>query len=835
MRFIFLIFFLILSSSISAQSLIIETEKMSTGDANTPLSIIGNTSFYEIACISTDGIVYTYDGRRLKEWGVKKLSNIQFFDNIYISDSLLYVEIDNKFYQFEKNSNFPIKISKKTAKINTPFPWHHPYKNNSNSFSISQNTLSWTNNSLNINTSTHVNSSSQPITSAWGKPYFLINNALHSATPNPLSYDKDFLRQNNQTPQNSFNNHNLLSYVYKSSIYFPKYSQSILFPQDVSSPENIINILPLSAPINTKLLTFMIFSSNKAYLYKNNQWTSISHSITPDQATAFSIFNDQIIISTISDGIYTCPFSDNQSTSLTLLPHKLNRKLSEFNFINSLTINKTLYFFTKDNGAFSIEDNLLKIIKSPTSISAALAYLEDFYIISPKGELLTFDDSSKRISKRKNHIPSYNQSSFSVDDSNIFYTHSDSLFTYSVAKNKHTHSIPFKIPLENSFIKDKRLYSFVNQDRYATYPSLINHSKAPELHQAFITTSSDKTYQIYPNKSIINLTTDDYPLTFWAKATFLENPSSIEYKYSWNDSKVKQRPFQFNNDYELRTKLIGTAKASLSLKTGGVFEKFELAPISTKRVQEKADYTFLLYFAAGIIFLLLSAIFYSFLKNRRQKIKIKELQNQQLIMEMEQKALQMQMNPHFIFNSLNGVKGMIALGKTKNAKEYITKISGWMRNMLNDARKSKVLLFDEVKNLSLYLDIEKELRGDYFSYQVVNNTSDSSIHIPSMMIQPFIENAIIHAFDGKQNDAKIELTFNQKGRKIQVTIEDNGKGITSKKTSHKSVAMNLIKERLAIWNEKGNLYGVNVINKNEINPSTSGVRIELDLPIIDNK
>lgn len=835
MRIALISFFLLIGFFPFSQSLSIEKEKLSAGDESIDLQIIGNSSSYSIVCIARAGEVYTYDGRQLHRWGNQKLKNTEFFNSIYLKDSLLYAELENQFYSFTKDSDFPIKISRKQVKSETPFPWDYPFPSHENSFNISLNKLRWDNETLAISTSIPTYDTEHAITSLWGKPYFLINRKLHSATPSPLSYEKDALLISNQKPIKSFSTPHTLFNLYNNFINIPQFSQSIPLPQDIQSPKNILNILSTSPHRHPKNTSYpnptILHTKENLFIYHRKKWHTASHSLPQNTAIVTAIpNNDNILFITKKQGVYSYKLTNDITQANRLVPHKLNKKLSEYEYAGAFYLNNTLFFSTVENGIFSFDNNTLKIIKSPVKIKKCIPFENQALLISETGELLKFT-KDKKINKCFHHVPMIKPFALLADKNHVYYSKSDSLFTFNVAQKKVTNNIPFQILLNQAYVKKNKIHAFIQDDLYTTYPS-YKRNQAPKLTAAFAKTARNKTFRLYPaSKKAIELTTDDYPITFLAEASFLENPSSIEYKYSWNDPKVKQRLFSYTNEYSLSTKLIGTAQPTITLKSGNQFNAIKLTPIVTSRVQEQVDYSFILYIALSFIVLLLSIILFSLLRNLRQNKKIQKLEAHQKMMELEQKSLQMQMNPHFIFNSLNGVKGMIALGNTKNAKEYLTKISGWMRNMLNDSRSSQVLLVDEVKNLDLYLDIEQKLRGESFSYKIGNCVNDKSISIPSMMIQPFIENSIIHAFDGSQDNAQIALIFEQIGRKIQVTIEDNGKGMVEKKTSHKSVAMGLIKDRLKLWNENGNLYGVDVINKIKEEHGSSGVRVILRIPI----
>ncbi len=835
MRIIHLLIFILLWASPNAQTLTLEKEKLSAGDEKIDLQIIGNTSDYEIVCISTTGEVYTYNGRLFDKWSALPLKNTSFFESIYLSDTTLYVKIENNFFSFTRDKGFPIKVNAKEVKKKTPFSWEHPYPLYNNTFEIDRGNLLWNSAALSISTSIPIYNTKHLISSLWGKPYLLINNKLHSATPSPLSYEKDALFKNNQKPLKTFNTATSLHILYKSFIYIPQFSQSISLPQDILSYEKIKHILSPTLPhlnSNTHFSStpIIIHTDEHLYIHLQNEWMKAPLEIDSDIIITSVISQDEyLLFTTKSNGIFQYKIPINKSSENPIIPHKLNQKLSEFSYINSFYLNKTAYFCTEEKGIFSINNKTLNIYNSPVHISQIIPFTDRAVVISEAGEFLEFNKELK-FNKLLHHVPNTTKPDLLADGENIYYTYSDSLFTFNIKEKKITNSLAFQIMLKHAFYGKNRVNAFINNDLYSTHPK-YRRNQSPILQNAYLKTSKGSEYEIFSSNKNLKLTSEDYPLTFWAEASFLENPSSVEYQYSWNDPKVKQRPFSFDNNYVLHTKLIGIAQPTITLKSGNKQHDVQLAKLETTRIEADVDYSLIIYMGLGLIAILLSIILFGIYRNRRQKKRIQQLQDRQKMMELEQKSLQMQMNPHFIFNSLNGVKGMIALGNTKNAKEYLTKISGWMRNMLNDSRSSQVPLSEEVKNLDLYLDIEQKLRGGNFSYSIENKVGDNSISIPSMMIQPFIENAIVHAFDGSQKNAHIDLIFERKGRKIEVKIEDNGKGIHKKSSSHKSVAMSLIRDRLELWNDQGNLYGVDVINKTEEKDGETGVRINLRLPI----
>jgi two-component sensor histidine kinase len=197
-----------------------------------------------------------------------------------------------------------------------------------------------------------------------------------------------------------------------------------------------------------------------------------------------------------------------------------------------------------------------------------------------------------------------------------------------------------------------------------------------------------------------------------------------------------------------------------------------------------------------------------YLKINRQKEARKrlELEQKNHLLELEQRSLQLQMNPHFIFNSLNSIQGLIGRDD-KKAKRYVARLSRLMRNTLQHTRLKWIALEEEVEILSDYMEVEKQAKGLDFNYRFEQSGLDENIMIPPMMIQPIVENSIKHAFKNLDREGMIWIKMKYEGRQLCCIIEDNGSGLTSHtndKDNHLSIATLVINERLQIYRRDGN-------------------------------
>lgn len=203
-------------------------------------------------------------------------------------------------------------------------------------------------------------------------------------------------------------------------------------------------------------------------------------------------------------------------------------------------------------------------------------------------------------------------------------------------------------------------------------------------------------------------------------------------------------------------------------------------------------------------------------------------------------SLRREMNPHFIFNSLNSVNQFISENKELEANKYLTSYSNLMRNMMENSNKDFVTLNNEVEQLKKYLDLEHLRFNEKFDYEItIDDALDGdAVLVPNMLLQPHLENAIWHGLRYKEGKGFLKLDFKLKNNIVKVIVDDNGIGLTKSKELkttnqkvHESRGMTNTLERISLLNE---LYKKNIslkISEKE-NPET-GTRIEISFPLID--
>ncbi len=240
---------------------------------------------------------------------------------------------------------------------------------------------------------------------------------------------------------------------------------------------------------------------------------------------------------------------------------------------------------------------------------------------------------------------------------------------------------------------------------------------------------------------------------------------------------------------------------------------------------------------AGFVALLLAIIAIAYLYYKQNKFRIEHTK-----ILMEQKLLLSQMNPHFIFNSLNSIQQLIMKGQNTQAEVYLSKFSKLIRELLENSTRENLTVQEEIEMLQVYLEMESLRFSGSFKYDIlVDNTIDiTHAAIPHLMVQPFVENAIWHGLLPKPNDRYLQIKFAyHTNQSIQCTVYDNGVGRTASAQKQpllnkKSLAMDLIKKRIGVMNQsnaqKGN---ITVIDKKDAAGNSLGTTIVLVLPILN--
>jgi two-component system, LytTR family, sensor kinase len=211
-----------------------------------------------------------------------------------------------------------------------------------------------------------------------------------------------------------------------------------------------------------------------------------------------------------------------------------------------------------------------------------------------------------------------------------------------------------------------------------------------------------------------------------------------------------------------------------------------------------------------------------------------------LLLAKEQIALSAQINPHFIFNSLNSIQHLIIQEDRQHAALHMASFSRLMRLSLDNSRKKWVPVKDETELLKLYLELESLRFKDKFVYQLLvdDAVANSSIRIPAMLIQPYVENAIRHGINnlsGKKG--MVTVTLHMEGEQLLACVEDNGIGrqkallLQGTGKDHLSAGMQITRERLLLLcKETGTPWLFEIIDKQDEAGAATGTLVRFNMP-----
>ena len=398
-----------------------------------------------------------------------------------------------------------------------------------------------------------------------------------------------------------------------------------------------------------------------------------------------------------------------------------------------------------------------------------------------------------------------------------------------------------------SYVYDKIGSIYVSQKKYdealtISQEGLLyaskDRSKAILLNsigEIFYYKKNYKQAELYLNKALIH-------------AKLAKDLDALEYNYLYS-YKTYQAMRQFDKAlqlFELYTELANSNNAEAlknALAQQQLKYNYEKKEFKTKLDQEKkisaikldnerknTRRNIFMYLLISLAVILGVSIFYVY-----KFFKQKNIINAGKTNELKQKLLRTQMNPHFIFNSIDNIQSLIHSQKGEEAISYLTKFSKLTRQILENSVENYISLSEELIMTDNYLNIQRLLYNNNFNYNVIvdENIDTELILIPPMLTQPFIENAIKHGLNNKTEGGLIGIKFYMQEQALMFEIKDNGSGLEATKTNdeHKSMATQIVNERLNTNSgKKINISIQNIIENNTI----KGVRTSFEIPYIYN-
>ncbi len=235
---------------------------------------------------------------------------------------------------------------------------------------------------------------------------------------------------------------------------------------------------------------------------------------------------------------------------------------------------------------------------------------------------------------------------------------------------------------------------------------------------------------------------------------------------------------------------------------------------------------------AAVVLVLLSVFGLAlYVVRRRAQQRNERLRLERDMLELEQRALRLQMNPHFIFNTLNAIQGLIAKEDSRSARQSLSRFSKLMREILQNSREERIPLEEEFDTLEHYLELARFTHENRFNYVLDCSEEAAQCQVPPLILQPFVENAILHGLvpvGGGEVKVSARLIDHQR---LRLTVEDNGIGMAAaarakSSDNHRSAGLSVTTDRLQ-------LFGKNKLWFEE--PETGGTRVVIELFVVENQ
>lgn len=259
------------------------------------------------------------------------------------------------------------------------------------------------------------------------------------------------------------------------------------------------------------------------------------------------------------------------------------------------------------------------------------------------------------------------------------------------------------------------------------------------------------------------------------------------------------------------------------------FEKKQLNLELEAEKKASVKNNWLIALTAALLLVLL--VWYFYYRNNKQKEEITQLEKERI----KQKLLLSQMNPHFIFNSIDNIQSLIMNKKEETAISYLDRFSKLTRQILENSNENYISLEEELDMIENYLSVQQLLYNSKFDYTInTENIDDTENYfIPPMLAQPFIENAIKHGIRNKKEQGMIHVKFSLNHDRLMLEVSDNGSGFNDDKSesSHKSMAMKITKERLLNYTQNK---GFEILADNQLDAEGKviGARVISEIPYI---
>ena len=569
--------------------------------------------------------------------------------------------------------------------------------------------------------------------------------------------------------------------------------------------------------------------------------------------------NNKIWLANYSSGITSFNYNPLEREVSNIKNFGLKEGVKDL-FINDITTDKQgiLWYATKNGHIGKIYKNkaydLGNILEQNTSIRTLLFH-KDYLFIATSGKGIWWSDLSTPIKftqlKGEKELYSDNIYQLIFDNNNQLWAGSENGVDRIILDNNNNIKDLHHFGRNDGFLGIETCLNAVIKDNkdnlwFGTINGLTKYKpsntkfsqRKPQLFMEDIEVMNESLDTIsldnfIKNKKTLHLKSNQNLLGFYFKTIDINHPKEIQYR--WKLDKFKWSNWNSDTKVNIASDYGKHTFQSQSRNLNWI----ESDTISFQFSREKPLFKkpwFIWTLSSILGLLMLSFIYFYFRRlKKRNNLEKDRLQLENNLLTLEQKALRLQMNPHFIFNVLNGIKAM-SINDVKTMHKTINKFAALLRATLTNSRKDNITLAEEVQTLKNYIEVEQLMSEKSFSYKLELKTEmdPEEILIPPMLIQPFVENAIRHGIMAVKREGELFLLFETKNDFLYCTIIDNGIGITKSKenkpkSNHQSMALQVTKERIEHLAKKNTLIITDNIDKNN---KLAGTKVFFKIPLI---
>lgn len=501
--------------------------------------------------------------------------------------------------------------------------------------------------------------------------------------------------------------------------------------------------------------------------------------------------------------------------------------------------NKTIYFAT-NMGLFAVNTNKKENVlwhKKPINLTKVVSFDNVVYGLTTNNKLISIDENNQ-VKAVTLSVGNEVIQKLKILGSSLFLFTNNSIINYNLITNS-TEKV-FNLNVDNE-ISD--IVEYENNYLLASAKGLIRVD-ASDLKQNCMPKFLLQQVLVNGKKSSIknlkNLNSKQNSIEIqYAVISFVPNLKNVLY-YKINNGNWQTIDDE-SRSFKLSSLASGDYKIHFKTAYNNKFSDVQTISIAIEKPFTESIWFYLLVLAL-LVFVL--HLFYRFqirkIKQRNQllldKIELEKSLNQSTL-----KAIKSQMNPHFFYNALNTIQSYILSNDKKQAVSYLSKFSSLTRTILEMSEKETITVAEEIKTLSLYLDIEKARFNDDFEYEIKipKNSEIENLKMPSLLLQPYVENAIKHGLLHKTGAKNLTISFNVNQKFLEILIADNGIGRKKseelkklRKNPHQSFATEAMQKKIDLLNKhKISKISIEIIDEYSVQNIAQGTTVFFKIPL----